>query len=48
MELRLEDPTRLKNFLRLSACDFEELAVLVGPKIHKEDTCMRPAIPVRE
>jgi len=37
-----------KNFLRMSSEDFEFLINLVGPKIQKNDTHFRRAIPVNE
>jgi hypothetical protein len=47
-ELQLEDPMQLRNFLRLSAVEIEELVGWIGPAIQKQDTTMRMAIPVRE
>jgi len=32
----------------MSSEDFETLINMVGPKIHKKDTCFRKAIPVKE
>lgn len=44
-ELKAEDPTMYKNFVRLSAQDFELLLQKVSPIIQKLDTVMRKAIP---
>lgn len=38
----------VKNFLRITSCDFENLIQMVGHKIGKKDTNFRKAIPVRE
>ncbi|XP_050295129.1 uncharacterized protein LOC126735220 [Anthonomus grandis grandis] len=43
-ELRMEGPQQLKNFLRMSAKDFDFLLGLVKEKIYKKDTKMRQAI----
>jgi hypothetical protein len=37
-----------KNFLRMSSSDFEYLLLMLGPKIAKQDTNYRKAIPVKE
>lgn len=34
-EMRLSDPERHFNYLRMSACQFDELLHLVGPKISR-------------
>lgn len=47
-ELRIEDPSQLDNFLRMSKDDFEYLLKLVGPSISKRDTKMRCAITASE
>lgn len=35
-----------QNFTRMSSADFEKIIDLIGPKIIKQDTNMRPAITV--
>ncbi|PNF14258.1 hypothetical protein B7P43_G12207 [Cryptotermes secundus] len=37
-----------KNFTRMHPSDFELLINLIGPKIFKEDTVFRKAIPVQQ
>jgi len=37
-----------RNFVRMSSIDFEFLINLIGPKISKQDTNFRKAIPVQE
>lgn len=44
LELRKGDPEYYKNFLRMSAADFEYLLELISPRIKKQDTRMRKAI----
>lgn len=48
VELRCEDSQYFKNFLRMSASDFQFLVEKVRPKIEKQDTVMRCAISVGE
>lgn len=43
-----ESTGHFKNFLRMSASDFEVLINKIGPKIAKMDTKLRKAIPVKE
>ena len=45
-ELHLGDRMQLKNFLRMTAEDFECLIQMIGPKISRQDTFMRKAISV--
>nr|CAI5864629.1 unnamed protein product [Callosobruchus analis] len=40
-ELRSGDPDFYKNFLRMSATDFNHLLELISAKIRKKDTRMR-------
>lgn len=47
-ELRLENPSLYKNFLRMNYEDFNFILDLVAPKITKYDTVMRKAIPPGE
>lgn len=47
-ELEIEDRNSFKNFMRMSSEDFNYLLNMVAPKITKEDTCMRKAIPAGE
>ncbi|KAF0710436.1 protein ALP1-like [Aphis craccivora] len=47
-ELRMEDPSQLRNFIRMSAEDFEELSSWIAPMFQKMDTNMRQAISVGE
>lgn len=47
-ELEIEDRNSFKNFMRMSSEDFNYLLSWVTPKIQKEDTCMRKAIPAGE
>lgn len=42
------DYIHLQNFTRMAAEDFEKLICLVGPRIAKEDTRFRKAIPVQD
>ncbi|KAJ8927089.1 hypothetical protein NQ314_020484 [Rhamnusium bicolor] len=44
-ELALEDKEGYKNHLRMSEEKFEQLLVKIGPKIQKQDTLMRKALP---
>nr|CAI5822663.1 unnamed protein product [Callosobruchus analis] len=43
-ELRSGDPDFYKNFLRMSATDFDHLLELISTKIRKKDTWMRKSI----
>ncbi|KAJ8958734.1 hypothetical protein NQ318_016462, partial [Aromia moschata] len=43
-ELKIEDAQQFRNFIRISAVDFEELLSKVGSVIHKQDTHLRTAI----
>ncbi|XP_023312264.1 uncharacterized protein LOC111692469 [Anoplophora glabripennis] len=43
-ELKIEDAQQFKNFIRMSAVDFEELLSKVGRIIQKEDTHLRASI----
>lgn len=45
LELRAEDPQLYRNFLRMSADQFDHLLSLVTPHIQKTDTVMRASIP---
>ena len=47
-ELRLEDAQKFKNFIRMSAMQFEFPLDLVKHRIVKEDTKFRDAIPVQD
>lgn len=47
-ELRMEDPSQLRNFIRMSAEDFEELSSWIALIVQKKDTNMREAISVGE
>lgn len=47
-KLRMEDPSQLRNFIRMSAEDFEELSSWIAPMVQKMDTNMRQAISVGE
>lgn len=44
-QLRIEDEECYKNFVRMTASDFDYLLRKVQPLIHKQDTNMRQAIP---
>jgi len=44
-ELTTEDQSGLKNFLRVDPDIFMELLHRVGPRIEKQDTCFRKALP---
>ncbi|XP_018402561.1 PREDICTED: putative nuclease HARBI1 [Cyphomyrmex costatus] len=46
MEMRLEDPNKYFNYLRMSAVIFNELLNIVGPLIEKENVVRKP-IPAR-
>ena len=43
-ELRTEEPTLYRNFLRMCASQFDYLLGLVGPHIQKQNTKMRTSI----
>lgn len=47
-ELRANNPNLFRNFVRMSAEDFDFLLELVTPHIQKQDTAMRKAIPPGE
>jgi len=47
-ELRLEDAQQFKNFIRMSAVQFEMLLDLIKHQIVKQDTHLREAIPVHD
>lgn len=47
-ELRLEDAQQFKNFIRMSAVQFELVLNLVKHDIVKQDTKLRDAIPVHD
>lgn len=47
-ELRLEDAQQFRNFIRMSAVQFELLLNLVKHQIVKQDTKLRDAIPVHD
>ena len=44
-KLRMEDAICFRNFTRLTPIDFEELLLMVGGQITKEDTKFRETIP---
>lgn len=46
VEMRLEDPNKYFNYLRMSAVIFNELLNIVGPLIEKENVVRKP-IPAR-
>ncbi|KAJ8942305.1 hypothetical protein NQ314_010101 [Rhamnusium bicolor] len=47
-ELKIEDAQQFKNFIRMSALDFEELLTKVGREIEKQDTHLRASISASE
>lgn len=47
-ELKMEDPSQLRNFIRMSAEDFEEPSLWIAPIAQKMDSNMRSAISVGE
>lgn len=47
-ELRNEDQTSFKNFVRMDPAAFDELLMLVTPLIKRRDTCLRDAITAAE
>jgi hypothetical protein len=47
-DLAIEDTGQFKNFCRLSSSDFELILNLIGPKIQKQNTNYRLAIPIKE
>lgn len=47
-ELRAEEPALYRNFLRMTADQFDNLLVLVSPHIKKQDTNMRRSISAGE
>lgn len=48
MDLRREPSEKFANFCRMSAEDFQFLLNKIGPKIIREDTNLREAIPAQE
>ena len=46
--LRLEDAQQFRNFIRMSAVQFELLLNLIKHQIVKQDTKLRDAIPVHD
>ena len=46
-ELKISDPSQLRNFLRMSAIDFDNLTNRLGHKLFRRDTSMRAAISVK-
>lgn len=48
LDLQREPSGKFENFCRMSVEDFEYLLNKIGPKIQKQDTNMRQAIPVQE
>lgn len=47
-EIRSEDPEMYRNFVRMSAADFDLLLEKITPLIQKQDTVMRKSIPARD
>lgn len=47
-ELKIEDAQHFKNFIRMSAVDFEALLLNVGGHIQKQDTHLRKSISATE
>ncbi|KAG8236191.1 hypothetical protein J437_LFUL016287 [Ladona fulva] len=47
-ELKIEDSQQFRNFIRMSATDFEGLLAKVGTKIQKRDSHLRASIPPSE
>ena len=47
-ELELEDPPEFSLFLRITATQFEEILLLIGPSITKQETVMRAPLPAKE
>jgi hypothetical protein len=47
-ELRILDVSSYRNFVRMDATTFEELLQIVGPRVTRQDTVMRRAIPPGE
>lgn len=47
-QLRAQDPALFKNFVRMSADDFDYLVELLRPRIEKQDTSFRKAITVSQ
>jgi hypothetical protein len=45
-ELWVENFIQLRNLLRMSSSDIEEIVAWIGPAVSKEDTTMRRAISV--
>jgi hypothetical protein len=48
LDLQRERSGKFENFCRMSGEDFEYFLNKFGPKIKKQDTNMRQAIPVKE
>ena len=46
-ELAIEDKSEYKSFMRMTPEQFEFLLQKLSPKIQREDTIMRPAIPAK-
>ena len=47
-ELRFKDAQQLRNFIRMSAVEFEQVLDLMKHRIAKQNTKLRDAIPVHD
>jgi hypothetical protein len=45
-KLKVEDPMQLRNFLRVSTVETEELVGWIGPAVQKQDITRRMVVPV--
>ena len=47
-ELKMEDPSQYRSFLRMTTEDLDEILRIIGPTISKKETAMRSPISPKE